>query len=134
MSSGLIEVRRRSVLVVEDTFLTGRDVATCLRETRYDVIGASNTQEAMTIVAAGTQIDAVLCNVSLAPNLEGHEFLQWIGLQYPSLPVLFTSLDRSAADLIDEASTRRFVARPYFLGNIEWHLGQLIKSENPPTC
>jgi len=130
----MMGVRRRTVLVVADAFLTGKDVATCLRETPYDVIDASDAHEAMTIIAAGTQIDAVLCNVSLTPDLEGHAFLQWIGLQYPRLPVLFTSMDRSAADLIDEGSTRRFVASPYYLGNIEWHLGQLIKGENPPAC
>jgi hypothetical protein len=42
-------------------------------------------------------------------------------------------MDRGAANLINEASTRRFLAKPYVLGNIAQHLSQLIerKRANP---
>jgi hypothetical protein len=36
-------------------------------------------------------------------------------------------MDRSAANLINEASTRRFVAKPYVLENIARHPRELIE-------
>jgi DNA-binding NtrC family response regulator len=120
------EKRRKTILIVEGDFLTRWDVAEYLRESAYTVVEAVDAQEAKSVLAAGTMVDAVLCNVNLTPNLEGHEFLQWIGLRYPKLPVLFTSMDRNAADLIDQTSTRKFAAKPYVLSNIEGHLSQLI--------
>jgi DNA-binding NtrC family response regulator len=125
--------RRRSVLLLEGDFASRRNVAEYLRRTDYDVFEALNAGQAKAIFGAGTPIDVVVCDVNLTPNLDGHEFLQWVGRRYPKLPVLFTSMDRGAANLINEASTRRFLAKPYVLGNIAQHLSQLIerKRANP---
>jgi DNA-binding NtrC family response regulator len=118
---------QRTVLIVEEDGSTRSQVAAYLREMQYVVLEAAAADEAKAILTAEGAIGAAICNVSLTPNLAGHEFLQWVGLCYPDLPVLFTSFDRYAANLIDKANTRKFVAKPYVLSNIAEHLGQLFK-------
>lgn len=117
---------RRAVLLLESDFASRWSVAEYLRRTNCEVFEALNADQAKAIMVNGAPIDVVLCDVNFTPSLDGHEFLQWIGVAYPKVPVLFTSMDRSAANLINEASIRRFVAKPYVLENIARHLRELI--------
>jgi len=125
-----LEKRRRRVLVVEGDFLTRWGVAGYLRELGFDVIEAVNTQEAKASLGADTTIDAVLCDVGTTLDPNPQDFPQWIEQQYPRLPVLFTSGDTSAVALSSATASRRLIAKPYALDDIERHLTQLIEGRS----
>ena len=120
------ERRRKKILVVEDDFLTRWGVAEYLRESRYDVIEAVNAVEAKAILVARATIDAVFCDINLNVDPRGPEFCQWVGQQYPTLPMLLTSTDFNSSGLGHETPHRRFVAKPYTPSDIESRLSQIL--------
>ena len=126
----LQQAYKKRVLVVEEDFLTRWEIAEYLREIGFSVVEAVNVSEARAVLAAVTTIDAIVCSVSPNPPSEGRAFLEWLKHEYHQLPVIFTSVDPAAADLVREASAHRFVPKPYLLRSIENELTQLVA--DPP--
>lgn len=122
------EKRKQRVLLIEDDFLTRWDVAQYLRETGFEVFEALNAHEATSILGAGTAIDVIFCDVKPAPAPDAR-FLQWIGQHYPKLHMLLTSKDPSTALDLHATPTRRFIAKPYALHDIERELRQLTEED-----
>jgi len=123
------ENRRKRILLVEDDLLIRSSAADYLREAGIEVNEAVNAHEAMAILSAGTTIDAVFCDVNLASDMDGVAFSRWAAEHYPKLPVILTSGEPSAAGLVTEAPTLRFVTKPYALSDIERHLNKLLEGK-----
>lgn len=102
-----------------------------LRESAFEIFEAINAHEAMTILRAGTIIDAVFCDINLQSDIDGLTFSRWLAEHYPKLPIILTSGDSGAARLVKEAATLRFVAKPYALSDIERHLDGLLGTKKP---
>ena len=56
---------QRAVLVVEDEMLLRMVVADCLDEAGFTVLEAANADEAVTVLAAGLKVHAVVTDVEM---------------------------------------------------------------------
>jgi CheY-like chemotaxis protein len=107
-----------TVLVVEDEFLVRWAAAEFLRERGYIVIEATNAADAISIFDLGTHVDVVFSDVHMPGNLTGHTLGEWLDLHHPDVPLLLTSASATEADKIPASQNRRFIAKPYELGEV----------------
>jgi two-component system, NtrC family, sensor kinase len=75
--------RRASVLVVDDDTRLLRVYPRLLHE-RYDVLVASDGQEAIDLLESGSQVDAVIADLAM-PEVDGKQLYGWLTEQRPEL-------------------------------------------------
>jgi CheY-like chemotaxis protein len=75
------------VLLVDDEELVRKLVAEQLQDAGYDVLAAPNGIEALTLLAAGESVDAVVTDLSM-PGMDGLAVIRAVRKRYPGLPAL----------------------------------------------
>jgi len=75
------------VLLVDDEELVRKLVAEQLQDAGYDVLAAPNGIEALTLLAAGESVDAVITDLSM-PGMDGLAVIRAVRKRYPGLPAL----------------------------------------------
>jgi signal transduction histidine kinase len=93
--------RRRVILAVEDDERVLRAYARVLRD-HYDVLLASDGQEAIDLLRSGSRADAVLTDLIL-PEVDGHELIAWLRAERPELA---KRIIVATASPLDEAEDR----------------------------
>jgi CheY-like chemotaxis protein len=111
-----------TVLIVEDEFLVRWAAAEFLRERGYTVIEATTVADAISIFELGTHIDIVFSDVNMPGELTGHALAEWLDRNHPNLPLLLTSGSATEADKLRTTPKRRFVVKPYELGEVCAHI------------
>jgi hypothetical protein len=65
--------------------------------------------------------------VNVEGKSTGHALAGWLEQHHPSVPVLLTSGDESAASgKLSSASNRAFVAKPYTLAEIDQRIKEML--------
>jgi|GEM_PF-1623200 len=82
---------RPTLLVVEDEPLILMDLAEVLRGEGFTVIEAAGAEEAKGMFASGAPIDCVLSDLHMPRREDGLEWLNWLGREYPALPIVVAS-------------------------------------------
>jgi CheY-like chemotaxis protein len=106
--------RRAVVLVLEDDDLCRDTVRNVLRAASFDVICASNFNEAVSCLEDGAKIDIALVDVRMpAGTPHGISFARMALWRQPALKVIFMSADYRSQDLrlIDEDEV--FLCKPF---------------------
>ncbi|MCX6610703.1 MAG: response regulator [Acidobacteria bacterium] len=114
------ETTLESILVVEDEGGIRALVRKILRRQGYQVIEASNGEEALRLLAeAGTKVDLLLTDVMM-PGMNGVELSQKALLQDASLKVLFVSgyTDESVLEAGQFPAGTAFLQKPFTLGSL----------------
>src|SRR5262249_49017404 len=75
--------RRAVILAVDDDERVLRAYARALRE-HYDVLLATDGQEAIELLSSGSQADAILTDMQMA-DIGGRQFLSWLATERPAL-------------------------------------------------
>jgi signal transduction histidine kinase/CheY-like chemotaxis protein len=75
--------RRAAVLVVDDDARLLRVYPRILHE-RFEVLVASDGQEAIDLLASGSQVDVVLTDMAM-PELDGMQLYEWLSVERPEL-------------------------------------------------
>jgi two-component system cell cycle sensor histidine kinase/response regulator CckA len=105
-----------TVLVVEDDSALRDLVEGILRAKGYDLLTASNAQEALRTVRerVGKQIDLVFTDIKM-PGMDGKEMAERLIKSIPSLKVLFTSgyPDDEIPGQDGEDKRIKFLSKPY---------------------
>ena len=60
-------------------------------------------------------------------TLTGHSLAEWLGRNHPNIPLLLTSASRTEADKVTTSDKRRFIAKPYELGEVDAQLEAILK-------
>jgi two-component system, response regulator PdtaR len=105
-----------TVLIVEDHFWTRYMAAEYFRGSGYRVIEANNADEAVSVLAAGSQVHVVFSDIRMPRSTDGLALADWIAQRYPRLPVILTSGRRP--DVLP-ASCRCFFLKPCSLADVE---------------
>jgi two-component system, response regulator PdtaR len=105
-----------TVLIVEDHFWTRYLAAEYFRGSGYRVIEANNADEAVSVLASGSQVHAVFSDIRMSGSMDGLALADWIAQRYPGLPVILTSGRRP--DLLP-ANCRCFFIKPCSLADVE---------------
>jgi DNA-binding response OmpR family regulator len=116
---------RPVVLVVEDELLARMSIAAYLREAGFIVMEAIGADDAMTVLAAESDIDAVFCDINLPGAMNGVALARWIGERRQGLPVLLTS-GKGEFTVSAPIACVGYIAKPYIYGNVERRIRALI--------
>jgi len=115
-----------TLLLVEDDFFTRWTAAQYLRAAEFTVVEAISVDEALTVFLSGKLIDVVFSDLNL-PGDRGGDFLSaWLEKHRPHIPVLLTSGRTDGAALIGLNRLRRFVLKPYDLGEVAQLLRRML--------
>jgi CheY-like chemotaxis protein len=117
-----------TVLIVEDEFLLRWAAADFLRERGYLVIEATSVPDAISIFESGAHVDLVFSDVHMPGTLSGHDLAEWLEQHRPKMPVLLTSGSPSEGHKLPPGAQRRFITKPYELGDIEAVIGSMRQS------
>ncbi len=103
---------RMVVLAVEDEPLVRMFVADFLDEAGFKVFEAVNADEAMTILQARPDVQAVVTDIEMPGSMNGLELARLIHERWPGIGVLVTSgRERPGPDDLSEKVA--FLAKPY---------------------
>jgi CheY-like chemotaxis protein len=100
-----------SVLVVEDEVLVRTVVAMYLRDCGFQVVEASNADEAIRVLEAGLAVDIVFSDVNMPGSMDGFALARWLRQKRPGLQLILTSGAPQKAE--DLGEHRPFLAKPY---------------------
>jgi len=108
---GLVEFRRPVVLIVEDEFLLRMDAVDMIASAGFEVVEASNADEAIGILEARCDITVVFTDIQMPGSMDGLKLARAVRGRWPPIKIVATSgLSVGAADLPEGG---RFVAKPY---------------------
>jgi two-component system, response regulator PdtaR len=101
-----------TVLVVEDEPIVRMMAVDCAEEAGFEVIEASDGDEALRVLHCGTRVDIVFTDIRMPGSTDGVELTRLIEGKWPAIKVIVTS-GHAAADEAIEAGAERFFAKPY---------------------
>lgn len=113
--AGVGDVPRARLLVVEDEILIRMFVSEVLRDAGYEVIEATNGDEAVRILTSGVPVDLIFSDVRMPGSTDGLGLLAFVRQNLAALPVIITSGHLSHRVALVEGAAR-FLAKPF---NIE---------------
>jgi CheY-like chemotaxis protein len=109
-----------SILVVDDDVLVRTVVAAYLRDCGFDVVEASNADEAVRIIQSEIAVDVVFSDINMPGSMDGFGLAQWIRRERPQLQIILTSgaarTAKSAGDLCEHGP---ILAKPYDHADLE---------------
>ena len=109
------------VLIVDDEPLLRLMNADVLMDAGFDVIEASNADEALVLLDQNRDVRVVFTDVEMPGQIDGFALADRIGRTYPAIGVVVTS-GRRLPSASFGTSGQRFVPKPYSLD----HVVQLI--------
>jgi len=115
---------RPVVLVVEDEILVRLAVSAYLRDCGYDVLEAGHAGEAIRVLEAGLQIDAVFSDINMPGGMTGFDLALWIAAHRPHVKVMLTS---GHPENLAEGQLDGILAKPYHQNEVGRRLGALLK-------
>jgi signal transduction histidine kinase/CheY-like chemotaxis protein len=129
----LATARRISVLVVEDDDRLLRIYPRILRD-RFDVLVATDGQEAIDLLSSGSEVDVVVTDVAM-PEVDGKQFYGWLSEQRPELARRTIFVSAAAGDpryaeffaRVQNPSLEKPVSREGLLGAID----DVLRAEPP---
>ena len=81
----------RRLLIVEDEFLIRMTLAEVLTDDGYEVVEAGDADEALAVLAGGTELAAMLTDIQLPGPVDGKALAARARETRPDLPVIFMS-------------------------------------------
>ena len=109
---GLGDTKRPVVLIVEDEFLLRMDAVAMIAAAGFEVVEASNADEAIEILEARRDITVVFTDIQMPGSMDGLKLARAVRGRWPPIKIVATSgqLDLRETDLPEGG---RFLAEPY---------------------
>lgn len=120
------QVKRWTILVVEDEPLVRVVTAEILRDAHYKVVEASAANEALMILASDIRIDLVLADVLLPGAIGGLTLAGWLNANRPNVPVILTSGAGGAQRYMEGQDRLPFLQKPYRAGDLLGLISRLL--------
>jgi CheY-like chemotaxis protein len=122
---GLEEVKRPVVLVVEDEFLLRMDAVDIITAAGFEVLEASNADQAIEILESRFDITVVFTDIQMPGSMDGLKLAAAIRGRWPPIKIVATSghVNVTHEDLPEGG---RFVPKPYSPREITGVLRELI--------
>jgi CheY-like chemotaxis protein len=109
---GCAATKRPVVLVVEDEFLIRMHAAEMIEDAGFDVVEASNADEAVAILEARLDIAVVFTDIQMPGSMDGLKLARAVRNRWPPIHIVATSglVDVRTGDLPEGG---RFLPKPY---------------------
>jgi CheY-like chemotaxis protein len=107
-----METKRPVVLIVEDEFLIRMDAIDMVRAAGFDVLEASNADEAIAILEDRLDVTVVFTDIQMPGSMDGLKLAAAIRGRWPPIKIVATS---GMAEVSREElpSGSRFIPKPY---------------------
>lgn len=124
--------KRPVVLVVEDEFLIRMNAAEMIEEAGFEVVEASNADEAVAILEARLDIAVVFTDIQMPGSMDGLKLAKAVRDRWPPIHIVATSglVDVRTGDLPDGG---RFLQKPYSPAQIVGALRELTNGTYPTS-
>jgi two-component system, response regulator PdtaR len=104
--------RRPVVLIVEDDFLIRLQAAQIIEEAEFDVIEASNADEAIAILEVRSDINVLFTDIQMPGSMDGLKLAAAVKGRWPPIKIVATSgVANVRPDDLPEGG--RFLPKPY---------------------
>jgi CheY-like chemotaxis protein len=125
---GLVEPRRPVVLIVEDEFLLRMDAAAMIAAAGFEVVEATNADQAIDILESRRDITVVFTDIQMPGSMDGLKLARAVRGRWPPIKIIATSghLHIGERDLPEGG---RFLPKPYSAGQIAGVLRELVSGE-----
>jgi len=109
---GLVDTSRPVVLIVEDEFLLRIDAADVIAASGFDVIEASNADEAIEILERRPDIAVIFTDIQMPGSMDGLKLARSVRGRWPPIKIVATSglVHVTESDLPEGG---RFLPKPY---------------------
>jgi len=121
---GGLPVLKAVVLVVEDEHLLRLNAAQMIEDAGYEVIEASNADEAIQILESRTDIRIVFTDINMPGSMDGIKLANAVRDRWPPIRLIVTS-GKVALRPGDIPVDGRFLSKPYTSEQIVNILGEL---------
>jgi CheY-like chemotaxis protein len=121
------EPSRTVVLIVEDEILIRMLLAEALRQADYQVIEATNGDEALSVLHTSPDPDVLITDVRMPGSIDGFALAAYVRRTKPGLKVIITSGHAAPDGAIGLADA--FLHKPYELGAIVARIRMLTKKD-----
>ena len=118
--------KRPVVLVVEDESLLRASAMDMVKKAGFDVIEASDADEAIRILESRSDIRAVFTDVQMPGSMDGLRLARVIRSRWPPVALIVTSGKTNVMEDDDLPTGGRFLPKPYHQAQIGSVLKQLI--------
>jgi CheY-like chemotaxis protein len=122
---GLEASKRPVVLIVEDEFLLRLNAVDMIEAAGFDVVEASNADEAIAILERRFDITVVFTDIQMPGSMDGLKLARAVRGRWPPIKILATS-GRVGVTQGDLPEGGRFVSKPYSPNQIAGVLRELI--------
>lgn len=118
---------RPRILLVEDEFLIRLTLAEGLSDAGFEVIEASDGDEALALLGAESRLDLLLTDVRL-PGISGHSLVEQARRRFARLPVIVMSGQLEDTSALAAGGETLFIAKPYLPSEIAAAARRLLGS------
>jgi two-component system cell cycle sensor histidine kinase/response regulator CckA len=128
---------RRRILVVDDEAPVRNIAVNMFAFLGYEVIEASDGQQALDLIASDEKIDAVLLDIYM-PKLSGRDTFRLLRERGNDLPVIVCSgfiIDPDEFVVLSQGKTPPvdIMTKPYSLGGLQASIAKAFPEDNPPV-
>ena len=124
-SSGVRELGAKTILLVEDEILIRLLMADTLRDAGYQVVEATNADEALAVLQSRPELDLVVTDVRMPGTMDGLQLATHWKQLYPARPAIVVS-GHLLAEQVGPADA--FLPKPYTDAALLETVGELIGS------
>ena len=123
---GLVAPNRPVILVVEDDFLLRMHAADIIRDAGFDVVEASNADEAIIILESRDDISVVFTDVQMPGSMDGLKLARAVRGRWPPIQIITTS-GQCVVQAADLPEGGRFLPKPYNAVQVSGLLRELTR-------
>lgn len=121
--------RRLVVLVVEDELMLRTNAAEMIAEAGFDVVEASNADEAIAILEARPNIHVVFTDIHMDGSMDGLKLAHFVRSRWPPIKIIATSGHHALNDG-DLPEGSKFLPKPYSYDSISSTLREFASSQS----
>lgn len=120
---------RHKILLVEDEDLIRLLLSEAIEEEGYEVVSASNGDEALACLNDGRCFDLLLTDIQLPGILDGLDIARAARAQSPGLPIIFTTGQPDRMKRWKAGAAEAFIPKPYRPSEICSAIHDLISNQ-----
>ena len=117
-----------TVLVVEDEVLVRLMIAEELRSAGFQVIEASDADEALAVLANITDVSVIFSDIRMPGSMDGLELAKKVRADFPKIRIVLASGNLAAVASVDHAG---FFLKPYGADEIINLIKTLLDQKSP---
>jgi CheY-like chemotaxis protein len=125
---GLVQAGRPVVLIVEDEFLLRMDAVDMITAAGFEVVEASNADEAIEILEGRRDITIVFTDIQMPGSMDGLKLARAVRGRWPPIKIVATSGHLTVGET-DLPEGGRFLPKPYSPVQVTGVLRELTAGE-----